>query len=95
MLQAREELIEYELLDVDADEVMIRRWLKNCPPGNRKHAQGIARAMEAIDSEKLRKRAEGEFEPFLPLLEGDPLAHIPSSPRNSLASTAYMNSGRR
>ncbi len=62
---ARREIVEASGLiafDAETSEVYIERWLRHSPPTNTKHAQGIRKVIECIDSDELRGKAEADFE---------------------------------
>lgn len=47
--------------DAETSEVYIEQWLRHSPPTNNKHAQGIRKVIECIDSDVLREKAEADF----------------------------------
>ncbi|HEV7254500.1 MAG TPA: hypothetical protein VGN97_15550 [Mesorhizobium sp.] len=62
--KARAALVKADLVDFDPDTetVFICGWLKQCPPQNQKHALGTQTLIGNIESDRLRERAESDFE---------------------------------
>lgn len=62
--EARENCIQAGLIMHDAatSEILIRQWFTHNPATNDRHAKGVLKLIEAVDSEKLRETARVEFE---------------------------------
>jgi hypothetical protein len=62
--EARDELVKAGLIAFDPEtcEVYIERWFKHSPPMNDKHAQGIQRLLDEIESEVIQLKALEDFE---------------------------------
>ena len=58
---ATAELIAADMIAVDAEYVLIKRWFKHNPPMNCDHAEGTRRRIANIESDLLREECEATF----------------------------------
>ena len=72
--------------DAVTDEYFVRRWFRHNPPTNPKHAHGVLRLIEALESETVQDAARAELD------DGSPQSETTgSAPKTHLLKTRYMN----
>lgn len=93
--ESLEALIEAGLVLADAEtlEVFVCGWFEQNAATNKKHALGIERVIDAIESDTLRETVQGEFDAsnaFLGKVEEQRASNILGM-TDRLTSTGYMN----
>lgn len=95
----RQALIDADLIAFDADEdtVYVKRWFKQCPPKNPKHAAGTRKLIEAIESDLIRELVESDFleaEEIRNSAKAGPLDLDGHEHGRRLMNTTYLNRGK-
>lgn len=96
LASARAALVEGDFVahDEATEEYFIHRWFRHNPPMNRKHRIGVEKAIEKIDSERIREAASHDLETEAGDASAEDGGEAQGSISSRLVSTAFM-SGRR